>query len=142
MDITVDGPDIRAVTQIAKQAFAFVFDRVTGEPVWPIEERPVPQSTTPGEQTSPTQLFPTKPLPFDLQGSREENLIDFTPELRTQAIEITRRYVTGPMFTPPSIRGDGTDDTLGTTELPGSQGGADVQGASFDSETGTCTFLR
>ncbi len=136
MDITVDGQAVKAVTQITKQAFAFVFDRATGEPVWPIEERPAPPSTTPGEQTSPTQPFPTKPPPFDLQGSVEENLIDFTPELRAEALEIAERYVTGPLFTPPSVRGDGPNDTLGTIQLPGSQGGADVQGAAFDPDTG------
>ena len=136
MDITVDGRPIKAVTQITKQAFAFVFDRETGEPVWPIQERPVPQSTTPGEQTSPTQPFPTRPPPFDLQGSIQDNLIDFTPELRAEAIEITERYVTGPLFTPPTIRSDGPDSTLGTIQLPGSQGGADVQGATFDPVTG------
>ena len=135
MDITVNGRDIKAVVQVTKQAFALVFDRVTGEPVWPIEERAVPQSGTPGEQTSPTQPFPTKPPAFDRQGSTEDNLIDFTPELRAEALEIVKRYTTGPLFTPPSIRGDGPNDNQGTIQLPGSQGGADVQGAAFDPET-------
>ena len=135
-DITVDGREIRAVVQITKQAFAFVFDRVTGEPVWPIEERPVPQSSTPGEATSPTQPFPTKPPAFDRQGATIENLIDFTPELRAEALEIVERYTIGPMFTPPSVRGDGPDGNQGTIQLPGSQGGADIQGAAFDPETG------
>ena len=135
-DITVDGRDIRAVVQVTKQAFAFVFDRATGEPVWPIEERPVPQSSTPGEATSPTQPFPTKPPAFDRQGATIENLIDFTPELRAEALEIVERYTIGPMFTPPSVRGDGPDDNQGTIQLPGSQGGADIQGAAFDPETG------
>ena len=135
-DITVDGRDIRAVVQVTKQAFAFVFDRATGEPVWPIEERPVPQSATPGEATSPTQPFPTKPPAFDRQGATVENLIDFTPELRAEALEIVERYTIGPMFTPPSVRGDGPDDNQGTIQLPGSQGGADIQGAAFDPETG------
>ena len=133
MDLEVDGREIKAVTQITKQAFAFVFDRVTGEPVWPIEERPVPQSTTPGEQTSPTQPFPTKPPAFDRQGATIDNLIDFTPELRAEALEIVERYTIGPLFTPPSERTDGGN--LGTIQLPGSQGGADVQGAAFDPET-------
>ena len=135
MDITVDGRDIKAVVQLTKQAFAFVFDRVTGEPVWPIEERAVPQSTVPGEYTSPTQPFPTKPPAFDRQGATVDNLIDFTPELRQEALEIVERYTIGPMFTPPSVRGDGPEDNLGTIQLPGSQGGADVQGAAFDPET-------
>ena len=135
-DLTVDGRDVKAVIQITKQAFAFVFDRVTGEPIWPIEERPVPQSGTPGEMVSPTQPFPTKPPAFDRQGATVENLIDFTPELRAEALEIVERYTIGPMFTPPSVRGDGPDDNQGTIQLPGSQGGADVQGAAFDPETG------
>ncbi len=136
MDITVDGRPIKAVAQLTKQAFVFVFDRATGEPVWPIEERLVPQSGTPGERTSPTQPFPTKPPAFDRQGSTEDNLIDFTPELRAEAVAIADRYVTGPVFTPPSIHGDGPNDTQGTIQLPGSQGGADVQGGAFDPETG------
>ena len=135
-DLTVDGRDVKAVIQITKQAFAFAFDRVTGEPIWPIEERPVPQSGTPGEMVSPTQPFPTKPPAFDRQGATVENLIDFTPELRAEALEIVERYTIGPMFTPPSVRGDGPDDNQGTIQLPGSQGGADVQGAAFDPETG------
>jgi len=134
MDIKVEGREIKAVAQLTKQAFVFVFDRETGEPVWDIEERPVPQSAVPGEMTAATQPFPTKPAPFDLQGSSEENLIDFTPELRAQALEITKNYVTGPLFTPPSIASEG--GTQGTIQLPGSQGGADVQGAAFDPETG------
>ena len=132
MDLVVDGRPIKAVTQITKQAFAFVFDRVTGEPVWPIEERPVPQSSTPGEYTSPTQPFPTKPPAFDRQGATVENLIDFTPELRAEAMEIVKNYRIGPMFTPPSVK---TDTNRGTIQLPVSQGGADVQGAAFDPET-------
>ncbi|MGA1072644.1 MAG: hypothetical protein ACO3S3_08285 [Pseudohongiellaceae bacterium] len=136
MDIVVDGEPVRAVTQLTKQGFAFVFDRETGEPVWDIEERPVPASSVPGEVTSPTQPFPTKPAPFDRQGATVDNLIDFTPELRAQALEIFDHYVTGPLFTPPSLRDESPGGTLGTIQLPGSQGGADLQGASFDPETG------
>jgi len=109
---------------------------VTGRPVWPFEERPVPQSTTPGEGTSPTQPFPTRPPAFDRQGSTLDNLIDFTPELRAEAVEITKQFVIGPVFTPPSIRGDRPTDKKGTIQLPGSVGGADWQGAAFDPETG------
>jgi quinoprotein glucose dehydrogenase len=134
-DIRVDGKPIRAVVQVTKQAFAFVFDRVTGQPVWPIEERPVPQSKTPGEQTSPTQPFPSKPPAFDRQGITIDDLIDFTPELRAAAIEIVKNYQIGPLFTPPSIRGPGSP-TKGTIQLPGSVGGADWQGAAFDPDTG------
>ncbi|MCY4263920.1 MAG: PQQ-binding-like beta-propeller repeat protein [Gammaproteobacteria bacterium] len=134
MDITVDGEDIRAVAQLTKQGFVFVFDRITGQPVWDIEERPVPQSDVPGEITSPTQPFPTRPAAFDRQGAVVENLIDFTPELRAEALQIFNKYVTGPLFTPPSIRTE--TGTQGTIQLPGSQGGADVQGAAFDPDTG------
>ena len=136
MDITVDGRAIKAVTQLTKQAFAYVFDRVTGEPVWPIEERPVPQSETPGERTSATQPFPTKPPAFDRQGATVDNLIDFTPELREEALEIASRYTMGPLFTPPTIVSADPTGNQGTVQLPGSQGGADVQGAGFDPETG------
>ncbi len=135
-DITVDGKPIKAIVQITKQAFAYVFDRVSGRPVWPMQERPVPQSTTPGERTSATQPFPTKPPPFDRQGSEVDNLIDFTPELRAEALAITKQYVIGPLFTPPSLRGPGPNDTKGTIQLPGSVGGGDWQGAAFDPDTG------
>jgi quinoprotein glucose dehydrogenase len=135
-DITVDGRAVKAVVQVTKQAYAYVFDRVNGRPVWPIQERPVPQSTTPGEGTSPTQPIPSKPPPFDRQGSTIDNLIDFTPELRAEALEIVKNYVVGPLFTPPSIRGNGPNDKRGTIQLPGSVGGADWQGAAFDPDTG------
>ena len=102
-DITVDGRRIKAVMQVSKQAFTYVFDRKTGEPVWPIEERPVPQSTVDGERTSPTQPFPTKPPAFDLQGAVEDNLIDLTPALRAQALAELNQFEHGPLFTPPSI---------------------------------------
>ncbi len=123
-DITVDGRPIKAVAQITKTGFTFVFDRTNGQPVWPIEERPVPQSTVPGERSSPTQPFPTKPAPYERQDSTEENLIDFTPELRSEAIKILNEYDHGPIFTPPTQRG--------TINLPGWAGGANWWGAAFD----------
>jgi quinoprotein glucose dehydrogenase len=135
-NITVDGKPIRAAIQLTKQAFAFVFDRVTGAPVWPIEERPVPASDVPGERTSPTQPFPTKPPPFDRQGVTVDDLIDFTPALRAEAIELLKFYRVGPLFTPPSVRGEGPDGHRGTIQLPGSVGGADWQSGAFDPETG------
>jgi quinoprotein glucose dehydrogenase len=135
-DITVEGRRVRSVVQLTKQAFAFVFDRATGQPVWPIEDRAVPQSTTPGEQTSPTQPFPTRPPPFDRQGIATDDLIDFTPELRAAALDIVKQYVIGPVFTPPSIKGTGPNDTKGTIQMPGSVGGADWQGGAFDPDTG------
>ena len=127
-DITVDGRPIKAVIQVSKQAFTYVFDRKTGEPVWPIEERPVPQSPVPGEQTAPTQPFPTKPPAFDIQGTAEDNLVDFTPELRSRALGQLQQFEHGPIFTPPS--------ETGTIFLPGMLGGSNWGGAGFDPETG------
>jgi quinoprotein glucose dehydrogenase len=131
-DIVVAGKPIKAVVQLTKQAFAFVFDRVTGEPVWPIVERPVPTSDTPGERTSPTQPFPSKPAAFDRQGVTLDDLIDFTPELRAQALELVKQYKIGPLFTPPTVAANGIK---GTVQLPGSVGGADWQSGAFDPET-------
>src|SRR5467141_3838173 len=96
-DITVDGKRIKAVAQPSKQGFLYVFDRQTGQPVWPIVERPVEQTTVPGEKTSPTQPFPTKPPPFELQGVQEKDLIDFTPEIKAEALKVASRYKLGPL---------------------------------------------
>lgn len=134
-DITVDGKKIKAVVQVTKQSWAYVLDRVTGKPVWPIVEKPVPASTVPGEKASSTQPFPSKPPAFDRQGITENDLIDFTPELRAEALAIFKKYRTGPVFTPPSIEGAGPADLKGTIELPGSIGGADWTGAAFDPES-------
>ncbi|MGE0812727.1 MAG: PQQ-binding-like beta-propeller repeat protein [Vicinamibacterales bacterium] len=135
-DITVDGRRIKAVVQVTKQAVAFVFDRVTGRPVWPIEERPVPTSTVPGEWTSPTQPFPTRPAPFDRQGLTDDDLIDFTPELKAEAREIVRQWTIGPMFTPPTLEGTAPGEKKGTMYLPGWVGGANWGGAALDPDTG------
>jgi quinoprotein glucose dehydrogenase len=135
MDIDVDGRAIKAVVLLTKQSYAYVLDRATGKPVWPIVERPVPRSTVPGERTAPTQPIPTKPPAFDLQGATEENLIDFTPELRAEAVEILKRYTHGPLFTPPSIRDDRAGGNLGTIQLPGSVGGPNWTGAAVDPDT-------
>jgi quinoprotein glucose dehydrogenase len=128
VDITVNGRRINAVAQVSKQAFLYVFDRKTGEPVWPIEERPVPQSTAPGERTAKTQPFPTRPPAFDRQGLLDDDVIDFTPELRRQALEVLKAFDRGPLFTPPSERG--------TVQLPGNVGGADWGGAAVDPTSG------
>jgi quinoprotein glucose dehydrogenase len=129
VDINVNGKPVRAVAQVSKQGFTYVFDRRTGTPVWPIEERPVPQSTAPGERTSPTQPFPTRPPAYERQGVTESDLIDFTPELKQTAVEVMKQFDTGPMFTPPSEKG--------TIVNPGWAGGANWAGAAFDPETGT-----
>ncbi len=134
VDINVDGRTIKAVAQVSKQGFTYVFDRATGEPVWPIEERPVPASNVPGEKLSPTQPYPTKPPPFELQGVAVDDLIDFTPELRAEAEEIVKKFVIGPLFTPLTVFQE--DGTKGTLVLPGAEGGANWPGASIDPETG------
>ncbi len=126
--VTVNGRRVKAVAQVTKQGFVFVFDRVTGAPLWPIEHRPVPPSTVPGEKTAATQPFPTKPLPVEIQGVRTEDLIDLTPELRQQALEIVARYDHGPLYTPPTERG--------TILMPGIGGGPSWSGAAWDPETG------
>ena len=136
VDIHVDGRSIQAVAAVSKQAFTYVFDRVTGEPVWPIEERPVAPGDVPGEWYSPTQPFPTKPPPFDQQGTSVDDLIDFTPELRQEALAIFERHVSGPLFTPPSLIDDGPDRNHGTLQMPGVVGGADWGGAAFDPDEG------
>ena len=105
MNVTVDGRPREIVVQTTKQGWAFTFDRETGEPIWPIEERPVPQSEVPGEQLSPTQPFPTRPAAFEMQGLTEDDLIDFTRELRTEALQIVENYRLGPIFNPPIQRG-------------------------------------
>ena len=136
LDITVDGRDIKAVAVPSKQAFTYVFDRVTGEPVWPIEERPVPAGNVPGEWYAPTQPFPTKPPAYDQQGVTVDDLIDFTPELRAEALAILDTYVWGPMFTPPTLIDDRPEGTKGTMSVPGLVGGTDWNGAGADPETG------
>jgi quinoprotein glucose dehydrogenase len=134
-DITVNGRRIRAVAQVSKQAYVYVLDRVTGQPVWPIEERPVPQGNVPGEWYSPTQPIPTRPPAFDQQGVSEKDLIDFTPELKAEALKIVSEYKYGPLYTPPVLKGS-PEGPKGTILMPGTNGGADWGGASFDKETG------
>jgi len=135
MDLVVGGKPIKAVAQITKQAFVYTFDRANGKPVWPIEERPVAKSDVPGEITSPTQPFPTKPPAFDRQGFTDDDLIDFTPALRAEAIEGTKAFRKGPIFTPGSLANE-KDGTSGTLMLPSFTGGANWEGGSFDPETG------
>ena len=137
VDITVDGREIKAIAIVSKQGFTYVFDRVTGEPVWPIEERTVPAGNVPGEWYSPTQPFPTKPPPFEQQGVTVDDLIDFTPALRREAEEILAGYVSGRLFTPPTLIDERPGGTRGTIQAPGLVGGADWSGAAIDPESGT-----
>lgn len=133
VDLNVNGSKVKAVVQLTKQAFAYVFDRVTGKPVWPLIETPVPQSTVPGEWTAKTQPIPSKPPGFDLQGYNENNLIDFTPELRALAVKEVKAYTVGPMYTPPSLV---SPTNKGTIAFPGYGGGGNWQSGAADPETG------
>ena len=130
-DITVDGRQIKAVAQPTKQAFLYVFDRVTGHPVWPIEERPVAKGDVPGEWYAPTQPFPTKPPAYERQGVSTDDLIDFTPELHAEAEKLASKYKLGPMFTPPVV--SKIDGPLAT--LSRAQAGTNWAGGSYDPET-------
>ncbi|MBM42201.1 MAG: pyrroloquinoline quinone-dependent dehydrogenase [Acidobacteria bacterium] len=133
LDVTVDGRPMKILAQVSKQAFTYVFDRVTGEPVWPIEERPVPVGDVEGEWYSPTQPFPTKPAPFDRQGIALDDIIDFTSEIRAETLEIIDgRARLGPLFSTPVVRGSG----LPFIQVPGPGGGANWQGAAVDPQTG------
>ena len=132
-DITVNGRSIKAVAQPTKQSWLYMFDRVTGQPVWPIEERPVAQSDVPGERTSSTQPFPTKPPAYDRNGVSLDDLIDFTPELRAEAVKLVSRYKLGPVFTPPVA--STLDGPLATLSATSPSGGANWPGGSYDPET-------
>ena len=128
LDVTVDGREIKGVFQATKQAFVYALDRETGEPIWPIEERAVPQSSVPGEQLSATQPFPTNPAPYDLQGRTEEHLIDYTPELRRRALEVARA---GGFFTPffnPPVQVSNDPGARPVRVCPGGSGGANITG--------------
>jgi quinoprotein glucose dehydrogenase len=132
-DMQVDGRTIKALAQPTKSAFLFVLNRETGEPIWPIEEVPVPQSASPFEKTSATQPIPGWPLPFDRQGFSDEVLNDLTPALLAEAREVMAEYDTGPLFTPPAVDGPGAKS--GTLMLPADVGGANWPGGSLDPET-------
>ncbi len=136
LDLNVDGQPVPAVMQVTKQSFVYAFNRLTGEPLWPFEEREVPASIVPGEVLSPTQSFPTRPAPFDMQGVSIDDLVDFTPELRQQAIAAMADYEMGPLFNPPIHR----DNPLGKRAsliCPGGGGGANITSPSVaDPNTG------
>ncbi|MEP7308410.1 MAG: pyrroloquinoline quinone-dependent dehydrogenase [Acidobacteriota bacterium] len=134
-DITVNGRIVKAVAQPSKQGFLYIFDRVTGQPIWPIVERPAPKGDVPGEAYSPTQPIPTKPPAYDRQGLSVDDLIDFTPELRAEAMKLVGRYKIGPVFTPPVVsRAEGPIATLAmATQAPATN----WPGGSYDPETHT-----
>ena len=132
-DIPVRGKMVKALAQPSKQAFLYVLDRATGKPIWPIVERKVAPGDVPGEWYSPTQPFPTKPPAYDRQGTLPENLINFTPELHAQALELVKNYRTGPLFTAPTLSKPG--GPFGTLASPGLQGGTNWPGGCYDPET-------
>jgi len=127
--VRVNGTKRDIVAIPAKTGFVFVFDRVNGNPIWPIEERAVPASDVPGERAAPTQPFPTKPAPFARQGFTEEDLVDFTPEMKSRAREVLALFRSGPLFAPPSLQG--------TVAMPGIIGGSAWGGGAFDPTSGT-----
>ena len=133
-DVMIDGVERKIVAQPSKQAWLYVFDRITGEPIWPIEERPIEQSDVPGELLSATQPYPTKPPAYDRQGVSLDDLVDFTPELRRRAEEIAARHRIGPIFTPITV--SEPDGVIGTLMLPSAGGGTNWPGGSIDPETG------
>ena len=133
-DIPVDGKTVKALAQPSKQCWLYVLNRETGEPVWPIVEKPVPQGNVPEEWYSPTQPHPSKPPAYEMQGITHDDLIDFTPALRAEAIKIVdTQYTIGPLFTPPSMAVAGGN--RGTLHTPGSNGGTDWAGGAYDPET-------
>ena len=134
-DVTVNGRAIKAVAQPTKQGVLYVFDRVTGQPVWPIEERPVEKGDVPGEWYSPTQPFPTRPAAYARNGVVPDDLIDFTPELHAQALQQLSRFKYGPIFTPPSV--STLDGTIATLTMATASGGTNWPGGSYDPETHT-----
>jgi quinoprotein glucose dehydrogenase len=128
MDVTVEGRDVPGVFQVTKQSFVYSFNRETGEPIWPIEEQPVPQSRVPGERLSPTQPYPTKPAPFDIQGRTEDDLIDYTPEIERVALEFAQNNnLLVPLFNPPTYAGD-PELVVPARVCPGGGGGANITG--------------
>ena len=133
LDITIDGEVVKAVAQPTKQVFLYVFNRETGEPIWPIEEQPVPAGDVPGEWYAPTQPIPTRPPAYDRQGVTLDDLIDFTPELRAEAEERASYYRLGPIFTPPTV--SRLEGPLGTLTAPAQGGGTNWPGGSYDPET-------
>ena len=132
-DITVNGKTIKAVAQPTKQAFLYVFDRVTGQPIWPIEEKPVPQGDTPGEKYSKTQPIPSKPAAYNRQGLAVDDLIDFTPALRAEAVKAIEKYKIGPVFTPPAV--SKADGPIATLQMASQGAATNWPGGAYDPET-------
>ncbi|HYR88240.1 MAG TPA: pyrroloquinoline quinone-dependent dehydrogenase, partial [Terriglobia bacterium] len=133
VDITINGRTVKALAQPTKQAFLYVFDRTNGQPIWPIPERPVEKGDVPGEWYAATQPYPSKPPAYDRQGSSVDDLIDFTPALRAEAVKLASRYKMGPIFTPPVV--SKWEGPLGTLGMATAGGGTNWAGGSYDPET-------
>ena len=133
VDLNINGQTVKALAQPTKQSYLYVFNRETGKPIWPIVETPEPKGDVPGEWYSPTQPIPSKPPAYDRQGVTEDDLIDFTPELHAAAVQLVKKYKIGPLFTPPVV--SQLQGPLATIHLPGSTGGANWPGGSWDPET-------
>src|SRR5437016_5429583 len=133
VDITINGQTVKALAQPTKQAFLYVFNRQTGQPIWPFEERPVEKGNVPGEWYAATQPFPTKPPAYDRHGFVEDDIIDFTPELRAEGLKVASRYKLGPIFTPPVV--SKWEGPLATLALATNAGGTNWAGGSYDPET-------
>jgi quinoprotein glucose dehydrogenase len=133
VEITINGQSVKALAQPTKQSILYVFNRVNGQPIWPIEEKPVPKGDVPGEWYSPTQPMPTKPLPYGRSGFSLDDVIDFTPELKAQALQTISKYKIGPIFTPPVV--SKAEGPLGTLDIGCCQGGTNWPGGSYDPQT-------
>jgi quinoprotein glucose dehydrogenase len=133
VDITVNGQPVKALAQPTKQSMLYVFDRVTGKPIWPIEEKAVPKGDAPGEAYSPTQPMPTKPPAYGRNGFSVADVLDFTPELHAEGMELIKKYQIGPIFTPPAV--SKPDGPLGTLDIGCCQGGTNWPGGSYDPQT-------
>ena len=133
VDITVNGQPVKALAQPTKQSILYVFNRETGQPIWAIEEKPVPKGDVPGEWYSPTQPIPSKPAPYGRNGFSVDDVIDFTPELKAQGLQLISKYKIGPLFTPPVVSKAG--GPLGTLDIGCCQGGTNWPGGSYDPQT-------
>jgi quinoprotein glucose dehydrogenase len=146
MDVNVNGRAVKGLFQATKQVFLYSLDRETGEPIWPIEERPVPQSDLPGEKLSPTQPFPTRPAAYDLQGRTPEQLIDYTPEIRARAMQIAEENnLFSALFEPIRLMGDPRGPTWmcpgdgGGSNIPGPTAADPVNGIIFVTSSSNCS---
>lgn len=134
-DVTIDGEPRKIVIQNTKQGYSYVFDRVTGEPIWDMPETDVPATDVPGDRASPTQPIPVKPAPWEHQGISQDDLVDFTPEVRQEAINLMANHRYGPLYQPPSLA-EAPDGTIGTIQIPGANGGVNWNMTCLDPVTG------